>query len=272
LLEALKLLAPRLLTMFGIQLIMIARDNLASRLDQVGAVTSLTYGWMIMQVPETLLGTAIATAMLPTLSELVARADWREFHATIEKALRVLIALTIPVAAILAAGVNPLVRAVFGFDGATSTLITWTTRAYLLTLTGFSIQEIAARSFYARKEPMFPLYAVILRLAIFITIGILGLTFFKRIGAPVIAFAEIALLVESIVLFSWLSKRTHEPLRVWSAVLKGFAAAVIGGLTTYALALYVPGSAVLTALLGMIVGGLVALPLIWSEIKLLLKL
>ena len=272
LIEALKLLAPRLLTMFGIQLIVIARDNLASRLDQVGAVTSLTYGWMIMQVPETLLGTAIATAMLPTLAELAARADWREFHAAVERALRVLIALTIPVAAILAAGINPLVRAVFGFDPATSTLITWTTRAYLLTLTGFSIQEIAARSFYARKEPLFPLYAVILRLAIFIVIGILGLTFFKQIGAPIIAFAEIALLVESIVLFRWLSKRTHEPLQVWRAVLKGLIAALLGGISAYVLAVILPGSAVLTALLGMIIGGLVALLIIWSEVKLLVKL
>lgn len=272
LLEALKLLAPRLLTMFGIQLIMIARDNLASRLDQVGAVTSLTYGWMIMQVPETLLGTAIATAMLPTLSELAARADWSGFHLAIEKALRVLIALTIPVAAVMAAGIHPLVRVVFDFDEGTTTLITWTTRAYLLTLTGFSIQEIAARSFYARKEPFFPLYAVILRLGLFIGIGILGFTFFKQIGAPVIAFAEIALLVEAVILFSWLSKRTHAPLQVWSAVLKGFAAAVIGGVIAYALALYLPGSAVLTALLGMLGGGLVALPFIWSEIKLLLNL
>lgn len=272
LIEALKLLAPRLVTMFGIQLIVIARDNLASRLDQVGAVTSLTYGWMIMQVPETLLGTAIATAMLPTLAELAAREDWSGFHITVERALRVLIALTIPVGAVLAAGVNPLVRAVFGFDPATSTLITWTTRAYLLTLTGFCIQEIAARSFYARKEPMFPLYAVILRLALFIAIGVAGITLFREIGAPIIAFAEIALLIESIILFGWLSKRTHAPLRVWSAVLKGLAAALIGGVTAYGLALYVPGSAVLTALLGMVVGGLVALPIIWSEIKLLLKL
>jgi putative peptidoglycan lipid II flippase len=272
LIQALKLLAPRLLTMFGIQLIMLARDNLASRLDQVGAVTSLTYGWMIMQVPETLLGTAIATAMLPTLSELVARADWSGFHAAIEKALRVLIALTIPVAAVMAAAIHPLVRVVFDFDEGTTTLITWTTRAYLLTLTGFSIQEIAARSFYARKEPMFPLYAVLLRFGLFLGVGILGLTFFKQVGAPVIAFAEIALLVEAIILFRWLSKRTHEPLRVWSAVLKGCAAAVIGGIVAYVVALYVPGSAVLTALLGMVVGGLVALPFIWSEIKLLLKL
>ena len=210
--------------------------------------------------------------MLPTLAEYASRADWSEFRLAIERALRVLIALTIPVAAILAAGVNPLVRAVFGFDPATSTLITWTTRAYLLTLTGFSIQEIAARSFYARKEPLFPLYAVLLRLAIFITVGIAGLTFFKQIGAPIIALAEIALLVESIVLFSWLSKRTREPLQVWSAVLKGLAAALLGGATAYILALIVPGSTVLTALFGMVIGGLIAIPIVWSEVKLLVKL
>ena len=272
LIEALRLLGPRLLTMFGIQLITIARDNIASRLDQVGAVTSLTYGWMIMQVPETLLGTAIATAMLPTLAEFASRGDWSGFRSAIERALRVLIALTIPAAAVLAAGINPLVRAVFGFDAQTSTLITWTTRAYLLTLTGFSIQEIAARSFYARKEPMFPLYAVVLRLTIFLLIGIAGITFFRKMGAPVIAFAEIALLVESIVLFGWLSKRMHEPLRVWSAVGKGVVAALLGGVTAYVLAVIVPGSAVLTALFGMTVGALVALPFIWSEVKLLVRL
>ena len=272
LIEALRLLGPRLLTMFGIQLIVIARDNLASRLDQVGAVTSLTYGWMIMQVPETLLGTAIATAMLPTLAEFASREDWTEFRLAIEKALRILIALTIPVAAVMAAGINPLVRAAFGFDEATSALITWTTRAYLLTLTGFSIQEIAARSFYARKQPMFPLYAVILRFVMFIAIGIAGITLFREVGAPVIAFAEIALLIESIILFGWLSNRLHEPLNVWRAVAKGAVAALLGGVTAYGLAVYLPGSAVLTALLGMLIGGMICLPIIWSEIKLLLKL
>ena len=273
LLEALKLLGPRLLTMGGIQLIVIARDYLASHLGQNGAVTSLATGWMIMQVPETLLGTAIATAMLPTLAELAARDNWHEFRLTVERGLRILIALTIPIAAVMAAGINPLVQVISGSNNPeTSTLITWTTRAYLLTLTGFSIQEIAARSFYARKEPMYPLYAVILRLAMFIGIGYLGITFFKSIGAPVIAFAEIALLIEAIILFGWLSNKMHEPIVVWSAVGKGVVAALIGGVTAYSVALYVPGSALWTALLGMVVGGLICLPIIWSEIKLFLKL
>jgi len=88
----------------------------------------------------------------------------------------------------------------------------------------------------------------------------------------VIAFAEIALLVEAIILFGWLSNKMHEPIRVWSAVGKGLVAALIGGVAAYGLALYVPGSAVLTALLGMVIGGLLCLPIIWSEIKLFLKL
>jgi putative peptidoglycan lipid II flippase len=272
LLEALKLLGPRLLTMGGIQMIVIARDNLASRLDQVGAVTSLTYGWMIMQVPETILGTAIATAMLPTLSELASRGDWAGFRSTIEKALRIMISLSLPIAAVMAAGIHPLVRAIFGFDEPQTVLLTWTARAYLITLTGFAIQEVAARSFYARKEPLYPLAAVILRLIIFLAIGIAGLVYFKKIGAPVIALAEIALLIESIILFGWLSNRMHEPLHVGGAVLKGLVAAVIGGTLAYGLALYIPGSAILTAMLGMAAGGIVALVIVWKEVRLLVNL
>jgi putative peptidoglycan lipid II flippase len=272
LIEALKLMAPRLLTMGGIQIIVLARDNLASRLDQIGAVTSLTYGWMIMQVPETILGTAIATAMLPALSELAAHGEWAEFRSTIERALRVLISLTIPIAAVMAGGIHPLVRGIFGFDEATSTLVTWTTRAYLMTLTGFTIHEIAARAFYARKEPLYPLYAVILRLAMFLGIGYIGLTFFREVGAPIIAFAEIALLIEAIILFRWLSKRTHEPIHVGRSVLKGLAAAIVGGITSYGLAVYLPGGAISTALLGMTVGGIIALIIVWSDAKQLFNL
>jgi putative peptidoglycan lipid II flippase len=272
LIEALKLLGPRLLTMLGIQSIVWARDFLASFLHQVGAVTSLTYGFMIMQVPETIIGTAIATAMLPTLAEFAARADWVGFRSTIERALRVLIALTIPIAAVMAAGINPLVHAVFDFPESISQLLTWTTRAYLLTLTGFTIHEVAARAFYARKEPWFPFFAVVLRLVIFLAIGITGVLAFHSIGAPMIAIAEIALLIEAIVLFTWLSNRTHEPIRVEGAVLRGLVAALIGGVAAYLIAWLVPGGAITTAVLGMSVGGIIALPIIWPEVRLLFKL
>jgi hypothetical protein len=119
---------------------------------------------------------------------------------------------------------------------------------------------------------MFPLYAVILRLAMFLGIGYIGLTFFREIGAPVIAFAEIALLIEAIILFGWLSKRTHEPIQVGGSVIRGLVAAVVGGVSAYGLALYLPGGAIPTAMIGMVVGGIVALIIVWSDAKQLLKL
>ena len=214
----------------------------------------------------------MATAMLPALSELASKKDWSGFGAAVERALRVLIALTLPIAAIMAAGIHPLVRGVFGFDEQISTLITWTTRAYLATLTGYTIHEIAIRAFYARKEPMVPLYAISIRLVIFLVIGILGVTFFKNIGAPVIAFSEIALLIEAIIILGWLSKRTHEPLKTNTAVFKGLIAAGIGGVVTYLIALYLPGGAIITALIGMLIGGGIALVIVWSEAKQVIRL
>lgn len=273
LLAAIKLMAPRLFTMAGIQLIFIARDNLASRLDSDGAITALTYGWMIMQVPETILGTALATALLPTLSELVTKQNWKEFGLTVERSLRVLIALTLPIAAVISAGMSAgLVNAIFGFDESVSNLLTWTTRAYLATLTGYVIHEVAVRAFYARKEPMVPFYAVLLRFALFLLIAVTGVNLFPEAGAPVIAIAEIALLIEAVILLAMLSRRTHEPLRTNSAVFKGLAAAAVGGVTTYLIALYMPGGVLVTALVGMIVGGVPALAIVWSEAKIMLKL
>lgn len=271
--EALKLIGPRLLTMFMIQLMFIARDNLASRLGGEGPISALTYGWMIMQVPETILGTAIATALLPTLSEHAARGTWEGFRQTVEKALRVLISLTLPIAALIAAGIHPMIRLVFAnLSDAEASLLTWTTRVYLLTLCGYSIHEVAARAFYARKEALYPLAAVVIRLTIYLTIGILAVTLFSPLGAPGIAFAEISLTIEAIIMFLWLSRKLHQPLEVNGALLKGLGAALFGGGAAYVLALLLPGPGAVTALFGMVAGAGLALPFIGREARLLLRL
>jgi putative peptidoglycan lipid II flippase len=272
LIEALKLIAPRLLTMFGIQLMFIARDNFASRLDQVGAVTSLTYGWMIMQVPETLLGTAIATALLPSLAEYAAKRDWVTFSETVEKALRVMLALTIPAAAVLAAGLRPLLAAAFRFDAAGTDLLTLTARIYMLTLAGYVLQETLARTFYARKEPFMPLFGVLARIAIYIVIGLLGVTVFHQAGAPVIAAAELSLTAEAIFLMIFLNKRLERQVQVFPAIGKGLLAALFSGIIAYGLAVFLPEPGYITALAGMAVGGALAILLVWSEARLLFRL
>jgi putative peptidoglycan lipid II flippase len=273
LLETLRVIGPRLLTMFLLQSMALVRDNLASRLGQDGAVSALTYGWMIMQVPETLLGTAIATAMLPTLAEFAARADWESFRTTIEKAIRVMLVLTLPVAAILVAGISPLLHVAFTkFDSNQIGFFVLTVRIFLLTLSGFAIQEVLARSFYARKEAWTAFFSVVIRTVVYLLVSISALVFFRQIGAPAIALAEFAATIEAIVLYTWLNQRLPERMQVSSAILKGLTTAVVSGIVTYAIALYLPGGAVVTALIGMSVGGIIALAMVWSEAKQVLNL
>ncbi len=153
--KVLRLMGPRLLTMFCIQLVFLIRDNLASRLA-AGAVTSLTYGWMIQQVPETLIGTAIGTALLPTLSEHYPREDKLAFTETVQKAVKVLIALTLPIAVVLSIGLKPLLGLAFDFgERKKTTRLNWVTDAFMLVLLGHSLKEVIARSLLARQMPGF---------------------------------------------------------------------------------------------------------------------
>ncbi len=271
LIAALKLMGPRLLTMFGIQMMYILRDNFASRLES-GSVSSLTYGWMIMQVPETLLGTAIATALLPSLAEYAARGDWKTFRDTLDKALRVMLALTLPAAAVIAAGINPLVRAAFHFGDDGTALLTLTTRIYMLTLAGYTVQETLSRSFYARKEPLMPVWGVLVRMVVYVAVGVAAVTMFSDIGAPLLAAAELAISVEAVFMLVMLNRRLEMPIRPWSAIGKGLVAALVSGAATYAVALYLPGSGLVTALIGMAVGGILAVVMVWSEAKQLFRL
>lgn len=267
----LKIIGPRLVTMIGIQLVFIARDNFASRLE-IGAVTALTYGWMIMQIPETLMGTAIATAILPTISEYAAVEDWEKFRETIERAIRVMIALTLPAAAILAAGLLPLVRLVFGFDVDGTKLLTWTARAYLLTLAGYAIQEVLSRAFYARKEAIIPLGTIFVRFGLYLIGGILVLNIFPHLSATGLALAELAVAVEAGLMLFIMNARLPRRVTATSSLLRGLLAALIGGVVAYLLAVYLPGGAALTAILGMLIGLLVTLPIIWKEVHLLFNL
>ncbi len=270
--EVLSVVGPRLLTMFFIQLTFIARDNFASRLNQVGAVSALTYGWMIMQVPETLIGTAIATALLPTLAQLYTRNEKLVFRDTVERAVRVVIALTLPVAVLLMIGLPPLISFAFGFDQSGTEMLTRTAQVYLLVLTGYALQEILARAFYSRKEAVVPLRGVIIRLVVYIAIGASVVAFFPQLGAAGIALAELSLTVEAVVMLVWLNRRVAPPVMVRGAVLRGGAAALIGGAAGFGLLMWLPLPGVVAALAAMTTGGMVAIPLILPYLRLMLRL
>ncbi|PWH19074.1 MAG: murein biosynthesis integral membrane protein MurJ [Anaerolineae bacterium] len=185
-LKSLSLMAPRVLTMLFIQLTFIAQDNLASRLSS-GSITALAYGWLFFQVPETLIGTALGTVLLPTLAEQAALQDRQAFQQTLEKSLRVILAVTIPLIALLIVVIRPAVT-IFNFGSEGENLVVWTARVYLLGLLGHSLLEVAVRAFYAQQDARTPLTSAALTSLAFILLGIL---FYRPLGAAGIALANV---------------------------------------------------------------------------------
>jgi putative peptidoglycan lipid II flippase len=268
--QVMTLLGPRVLTMFFIQLFFITRDNLASRLGE-GSVTALNLGWFIMQVPETLLGTAVAIALLPSIAELFSRGERQAFQQTINGTIRTILALTIPSAVLLGVGLRPLVTAAFpAFDSQGVEMVVSATRVFLIGLAGHALLEIAARSFYAQQDARVPLYAAALNSGVYI---LLAITLSSRIGHVGIAWANtIAFTLEAIVLL-WLLNRSYPGLlNVGNTVLRVGFVSLMTGLGLFALLKVVPFPPIFVSIGGML-GGLVIVALsIRPELRIFLNM
>lgn len=255
-----RLMAPRLISMFCVQMIFLAQDNFASRLE-AGSVTALTYGWWIMQVPQTLLGTSIATAILPTLSELFSDDRFDALKVKIERAGQVMLALTIPVAIIGSVVLFPAISAFLGLDEIETMRVVEVSRIFLIGIIGHSIVELFVRSFYAMQKPSYPLIGAVLTLVLFI---LLGITLSPGLQARGIALSNtLAYSIQAIVLLVMLNGKLPGKLTLLPSFVRAILAAVAGGALAFVVLHYAPRfantliGAVLAAVIGLAIGAIV---------------
>ena len=267
--KVLVLMGPRVLTVLFIQLVFIATDNIASWLAP-GSVSALVYGWLFMQVPETLIGTAIGTVLLPTISEQVAHQDMGAFQQSLNRAMRIILALTIPAAIIVMAGLHPLV-AILGFDAAGTEIVVWVTRGFLVGLMGHSLIEVAARAFYAQQKALIPLATSFIAMLLFVVLAI-GLGY--ALGAAGIALANgLAFTCEAGLLWYLLHRRFSGVVAVRNTLIRAIPVALCAGLLVYGLLhLALPISGVILGVISLGVGGLLVVPFILPELRLLVKM
>lgn len=282
------MLGPRVASMFFYQLTFIARDNIASHLSQ-GAVTALTYGWMIQQVPETLLGTALGTALLPTISEQFARHELGQFINTLKRSVRVIIALSLPAAFLLAAGLPPFLALAFGWDAAATQTLLWVTRAFLLGLLGHSLLELGSRAFYAQQNARIPLAAAGLNLVLYIFFGILLSRWLDVVGiglADSLAFTAQAVFL--LIVFAIYFRASNQELKANKSIfqvlfgqsdlnltlLRSLVGSLLGSVVVLVLlplfSYFI--SPVLAGLISLFCGLFITLPFIWKEMRLLFRL
>ena len=152
--RVLALLGPRILGLGVVQLTAVITTRLASTLAP-GSVTGLALAWRLMQIPETIIATAIGTAVFPTLAALAAQNRRVELRATMRKALGVIVLLNVPAAVVLIVAGQWMAGLFFGT--ANAPIVAYALQFYALGLVGHSALEVAARAFYAQQDTRTPL-------------------------------------------------------------------------------------------------------------------
>ena len=157
-----RLMLPRIGGLGVFSLNFLVMNNIASRLG-AGSVSALDWGWRLMQIPQTLIGTAMGIVIFPTLAALSELNDLSGKRDAMSGALRFILICSIPSAIALILLGRPLISLLErgAFDASASALVYSTLSMFTLGLIVHSALEIIARSFYADKDTLTPLFAAL---------------------------------------------------------------------------------------------------------------
>ncbi len=154
----LKLMLPALFGVSVSQISLVINTIFASFLV-TGSVSWLYYADRLMEFPAGMLGVALGTILLPSLSKYHADAKPEEYSKLLDWGLRVTLLLALPAAAALAVLSIPLITALFHY-GRFDANDVWMTRqalvAYSAGLVGMILVKILAPGFYARQNVITP--------------------------------------------------------------------------------------------------------------------
>ncbi len=160
------LMGPAVLGVSVGQLSLVINTIFASFLEN-GSVSWLYYADRLMEFPTGLLGVALGTVLLPSLSKFHAEKDTESFNRLLDWGLRLTLMLALPAAIALALLAVPLIATLFHY-GAFSTHDLMMTRealmAYAVGLLGLIMVKVLAPGFYARQDIRTPVKIAIFTL------------------------------------------------------------------------------------------------------------
>ena len=156
--RVLLLMAPAAFGVSVSQISLLLNQIFASFLP-TGSVSWLYYADRLMELPAGVLGVAVGTILLPSLSKYHAAANTAEYSRLLDWGLRITVLLAVPAAVALAVLALPLIAMLFQY-GRFAAEDAWMTRqalvAYSVGLVGMILVKILAPGFYARQNVATP--------------------------------------------------------------------------------------------------------------------
>lgn len=204
--EVMRLMGPRVLGLFFVQMHFLVNTILASGLTS-GSLSALNYAWLLMLLPQGIFAQSIATAIFPTFATQVATGQVTALRHTFGQILRIILFFTIPAALLLYLLRIPLVAVLFQrreFTAESTALVGYTLQFYAAGLIAHSVVEIAVRAFYALHNTWTPVIVGVG--AMLINIG-LSFWWVQGLGHGGLALANSTATTLEMVLLLWLLRR-----------------------------------------------------------------
>jgi putative peptidoglycan lipid II flippase len=230
-----KLMLPAILGVSVSQISLLINTIFASFLES-GSVSWLYYADRLMEFPAGLLGVALGTILLPSLSRSHADGNGGEFSALLDWGLRLTLLLTLPAALALGLLATPLIATLFHHGQFTAHDVLATREAllaYSVGLTGLILVKVLAPGFYSRQDIRTP---VKIALGVLVLTQLMNLVFIGPLAHAGLALSiGLASLVNAGFLYHGLRRiGAYTPAPGWRSFwLKILSALVAMGLVLY---------------------------------------
>jgi putative peptidoglycan lipid II flippase len=199
--EVIRLMIPRIVTLGSVQIADLFIIRLTSGLV-TGSTSGYFIGYYLMQLPETLIGTAIAIVVFPTMAELFNAGDIEGLKRISMSALRIIWTLALPATAALILLGRPAITLFYergAFTSESTDLVYGILIFFSFRVISESSLEILARLFYAQHDTKTPMYVALIWLSINIVVAFVLV---ESMGVRGLALAStIAFTVQSLILF-----------------------------------------------------------------------
>jgi putative peptidoglycan lipid II flippase len=223
----LKKMGPAVFAVSAAQISLLINTNIASNLG-AGAVSVLQYADRLMEFPTGMLGVALGTILLPSLSKANAEGDPAEYSALLDWGLRLTLLLALPAAVGLAVLAKPLIAALFNygeFKASNVAAATAPLMAYAAGLLGIILVKILAPAFYARQDIRTP---VRIAIGVLVATQLMNLVFVPRLGVAGLALSiGMGACINALFLYTGLRRRRiYTPHAGWLSFFLKVVAAV----------------------------------------------
>ncbi len=172
--EVLRLMGPRVLGLFFVQMQFLVNTMLASGLA-TGSLSALNYAWLIMLLPLGIFAQSVATAVFPTFAAQTAAGDLDAMRRTFSQTLRTVLFLIIP-SSIGLITIGPLIVRLLlergSFTAESTAMVAYALAFYALGLVGHGSLEIMVRAFFALHNTWTPVLVGIGAMTLNILLGI----------------------------------------------------------------------------------------------------